>query len=858
MTKIRPTQEQKKIFHYIDKRKENLLIEARAGAGKCLGVNTPILMFDGSIKNVQQIKIGDKLMGDDGQERNVLSTNIGWGDLYEIIPQKGDSWICNDVHIMTLHHENKKKLIDIPLNNIKYSTYPNGNYRKLRLQRSELLNFSYNETKIDPYLLGLWLGDGKKEKGCPTIFVHESEKPIIDYLSNIKYNNITVKINDYKDNGLLNIDLTTPNFNGKRVKNILREEFKKCLDGDNIFIPKKYLINSKENRWKLLAGLLDSDGSNSHKTYDFTTKHETLKNDVLYLCRSLGFAAYASLSTKTIKSINFSGEYWRISISGSFEELPCLLERKKCEKRKQIKSVLRTGFKKIYINKGNYYGFTLDGNGRFLLGDFTITHNTSTIVAAVNLLPPNASITFLAFNKHIQEELKHKLPKHVFCYTSHGLGLSAIKRKYGDDIQFDEFKVDHHINKKKKRWNLGDEFEQYFEQEIYLNSLKKLVNLCRVTLTTEAKYVPYVANKYEIRYSEPKDVKRVLSLMESLTNDRKFYDFTDMVYLPATDPKIWMFPQDYVLVDEAQDLNRAQQAMISKILKRDRKSGIQQGRLIAVGDPFQSIYSFAGSDSKSFEWFRKQDNTKILYLTHSFRCGTDIIKHAQKIVPDIKAKENAHQGKVREGSILKEATDGDFVLCRTTMPLVKLFFSFLMEKKKAIIKGTDIGISLVEMTKGQDSIPKVMKFWNGELKDFRKTLKDRGILNFEEHSGYVSLKDKVGVLDFFTKISKNLVEMKKLIRQVFRDDIEGIMLSTIHKAKGLEANRVFIARPDLLPMNVSTASQAIQEKNLEYVAITRSKNELIYDHEWTDVDPEEERKEKNENKNFKTRRKRKN
>jgi len=484
---------------------------------------------------------------------------------------------------------------------------------------------------------------------------------------------------------------------------------------------------------------------------------------------------------------------------------------------------------------------------------------TSTIVAAVNLIPATSSTTFLAFNKHIQEELKHKLPPHVFCYTSHGLGLSSLKRKYGDDIEFDEFKVDYHINKKRNRWKLKDEFPNLFEQDVYLSSLKKLVNLCRSTLTTDKKYIPYLAEKYDIRYAEPKDIKRVMSTLEAMTNDRKTFDFTDMIYLPAIDPKIWMFPQDYVIVDECQDLNRAQQAIIQKLLKRDRVTGEIKGRLISVGDPFQSIYSFAGSDIKSFEWFKKQPNTKILTLTHSFRCGIEIVKEAQRIVPDIKAKENAHQGVVRNGSILKEATDGDFVLCRTTMPLVKLFFSFLLENKKAIIKGSDIGISLVEMTKEHKSVTESLNFWDDELSEFENNLKARGILNFEDHSGYLSLKDKIGVLHFFAKLSKNLTDMRKKIRQVFRDDIEGIVLSTVHKAKGLEASRVFIARPDLLPMNASTKWQADQEINLEYVAITRAINELIYDREWTDLTPEEiEKKErKNENNKTKGRRRRK-
>jgi superfamily I DNA/RNA helicase len=147
------------------------------------------------------------------------------------------------------------------------------------------------------------------------------------------------------------------------------------------------------------------------------------------------------------------------------------------------------------------------------------------------------------------------------------------------------------------------------------------------------------------------------------------------------------------------------------------------------------------------------------------------------------------------------------------------------------------------MTKEHKSVTESLKFWDDELKHFESLLKARGILNFEDHSGYVALKDKVGVLEFFGKISKNLTDMRKKIRQVFRDDIEGIVLSTVHKAKGLESDRVFIARPDKLPLPASTKWQADQEINLEYVAITRAKNELIYDWEWTD-DEEDVKEEK--------------
>jgi len=459
---------------------------------------------------------------------------------------------------------------------------------------------------------------------------------------------------------------------------------------------------------------------------------------------------------------------------------------------------------------------------------------TTTIVAGLTLLPDNTDKMFLAFNKHIQLELQEKLPEGVRCKTMHGLGLGAIKMKYGDSVEIDEFKISKLIKKKSKNWNLQNEFNSEVEKIVYMKTIGKLVDLCRLTLTTNKKYIPYIAQKYDIRYSTPKDVKRVLSILEESMNDKKTIDFTDMVFLPAIDPKIWLFPQDYVIVDEIQDLNRAQQRMIDKMLKKDRKTKIKTGRLIGVGDKNQSIYGFAGADGNAFEWFRNYPNTIILPLTHTFRCGVEIVNEAKKIVPNFKPMENAHQGIVKEGDVVHDPVEGDFVLCRKTSPLVTLFFLYLLEGKKATIKGRDIGISLIEMINKHKTIGEAINFWEKELKEFKKSLIKQGIINYEEHSGYSSMKDKVDVILFLCKLSNDMSDLIQKIEQIFSDDLEGIVLSTVHKVKGLEADRVFIARPDILPIPVKKTWQAQQEKNLQYVAITRARKELIYDYNWND------------------------
>jgi superfamily I DNA/RNA helicase len=480
--------------------------------------------------------------------------------------------------------------------------------------------------------------------------------------------------------------------------------------------------------------------------------------------------------------------------------------------------------------------FTKKRNENLMIKAYAGTGKTSTIVEAVKLLPPDKSITFLAFNKHIQEELKTKLPEYVRCYTTYGIGTGAIKRKYGDKIKFDEFKADKIIQKKAKSWDLEDEFKDDEAINLYLNQIKKLCNLCRLTMTLKEEYIGYVADRYEISLTKPKDIKRVLKVLSEMTTNRETYDFTDEVFLPAIDNSIWFFPQDYVFVDEIQDLNRCQIKIVEKILKKDRVSKKITGRLISVGDFFQGIYGFNAADEKSFEWFEKFPNTKVLPLSVSFRCSKNVILKAQEIVPDIKALDDAPDGLVRDGDVLTEAQSGDFILCRTTMPLVKLFFQFLSQHKKAIIKGSDIGVHLIELIGKINSIDKLVTFWEKELQSFKRDLKADGILNPYEHSGYSALEDKVNTLLFLAKFAVNITDLKASISKIFTDEIQGIVLSTVHKVKGLEANRVFIIRPDLLPMQNTRSWQYIQEKNLEYVAYTRAKLELIFDRKWTDED----------------------
>ena len=509
----------------INKNLPHLLFFGSSGTGKCHGINTPILMYDGTIKMVQNIKQGELIMGDDSTPRQVLSLARGIDDMYEISNSKGDRYIVNKEHILCLkykpklidrqnrksfqvvwfdkkiHYEtfsykNKDKNIilkflnnfiktkneniiisvkdflnlpkyiqkdlkgyktDIKFNQkqntykitsksgkkIKRIFYENENYKlimnvwkrvfdkkthfkvgyydnkkyiykyknikynknnrdkilleiekslilKVEIKIKEYLKLDENKKKylygykieeyetLDPYLLGLWLGDGSSAK--PQI--SNQDACILQYLSK--------KLLDY-DCYLNYSSKYDYYFTSLNTTNKIMQYLQGFQLINNKHIPHIYKCNSKENRLKLLAGLIDSDGHYNKKGnyYEITQKNNQLSNDIIFLCRSLGFACYSKKCKKSCmyKDQKREGEYNRITIYGdNLEKIPVLCLRKKARERKQIKNALVSGIKVKSLGRGNYYGFELDKNHKYILGNFIVTHNTSCIHASCKQL----------------------------------------------------------------------------------------------------------------------------------------------------------------------------------------------------------------------------------------------------------------------------------------------------------------------------------------------------------------------------------------------------------------------------------------------------------------------------------------
>lgn len=437
------------IVDVYDTTNKNIFVNATAG---CLGRDVPVLMFDGSVKMSQNIQIGDVLMGPDSIPRNVLKINTGESELYEVIPVKGEKWVCNDEHIFTVYDQyitrsmklyNSKHTCDVVDRHIKdilKFQRKDNSIGHLKLVRTGV-EFKEIQHPIDPYLLGLWLAEGTKHNGSPYFSICKQDLEIINYLRTYPLpNEIECKVEKDSEN------CVRIKFVGKGSENIFRNEFKKCIDEfGNIFIPQNYLIDSKENRLRLLAGLLDGDGYKKKDgcCFSISTKWESLGKGIVFLVRSLGLFSHYKWKRSTIKSRNFEAYYFRIEISGHTEIIPNILLRKKANKRRQVKNVLHTGFSLKSIGKGRWFGFTVDGDNRYLLGDFTITHNsgkTFTLCTLADRTPPIKSSIFLAFNKSIAQELGARLPRTVKASTLHSCSLSALLKAFKMDFAISENK----------------------------------------------------------------------------------------------------------------------------------------------------------------------------------------------------------------------------------------------------------------------------------------------------------------------------------------------------------------------------------------------------------------------------------
>lgn len=426
----------------------------------------------------------------------------------------------------------------------------------------------------------------------------------------------------------------------------------------------------------------------------------------------------------------------------------------------------------------------------------------------------------LSFNRAIAEEQKKR---GVNASTFHSITYTAVtkdRRSY----TVTQNKLHKLVNE-----NLtGSRAEMYGAFITKLVGLGRQVGIgCLVDDTSEAWFELVEHHELEID-KKGATIEMGVELASELlgwSNKSKLFDYDDMLYC-AVREGLTLPRYDFIFVDEAQDTNAIQRAILRKIIH-------PTSRIVAVGDPAQAIYGFRGADSESLNMIAHEFNCIRLPLTVSYRCPVSVVEHARQWVSHIEPAPLAPAGEVRSlGNKWENDIFGprDLVVCRTTKPIVHLAYTLLRSGKPARIMGREIGQGLNSLIKRMEV--QTLEELESNLEQYCTRESEKAIAKGQE-SKAEAIKDKVEtiltLIHDLPETDRNLTRLQQTIESLFSSKSEAaVVLSTIHRAKGLEADTVYWLNSDECPAKWARRDwQKEQEVNLCYVATTRAKSTLV-------------------------------
>lgn len=490
----------------------------------------------------------------------------------------------------------------------------------------------------------------------------------------------------------------------------------------------------------------------------------------------------------------------------------------------------------------NIFDFVAHGEGNAIIKAVAGSGKTTTIVECDKRVPQGRSAIMLAFNKTIATELQQR---GVNAKTFHSLTYTPVMRS----------RKTNNVETNKLR-SIFKQMTTNDENFIYGAFCCKLVGLAR-----NAGIGCLVADKEDNWYNlidhhdlelenERGNMHRAVELAQQLldeSNLSNFVDFDDMLYFAVKDG-IALPKYDFIFVDEAQDTNAIQRAIIRKICHQD-------SRVIFVGDPAQAIYGFRGADSNSMNILAEEFSCEDLPLTISYRCAKNIVKAANVFVKHIEAAPGAQDGTIYHVPSISrvllntaalcagtstEATPGapedraftprDLVVCRTTKPLISLAFKAMGQRIPVKIMGREIGQglkSLIGKMKANNIDHLIERLEEWATREIDKAIAKQ--LDGKADQVQDKLDAILCLIDGMPEDRRDIPELLECIDGLFNDNVQALTLSTIHKAKGMEADRVWWLNSSQCPSKWAKQDwQKQQEINLCYVAITRAKTHLLY------------------------------
>lgn len=549
------------------------------------------------------------------------------------------------------------------------------------------------------------------------------------------------------------------------------------------------------------------------------------------------------------------------------------------------------------------YDFVEHGTGNGIIDAVAGAGKTTTLMGCVEHIKNPHDALFCAFNRSIRKEIQHKFQEkgvNVAVKTNHALGLQILRGKIKVELDDDKYKkiVDdkgffkliendidailHYQNVMSlaqlrdieegrialteitdiHKYNFSCRVLNYVIHLLLEINDKYRLTLCEDTIKAYGEMIEHFGlfDPCELYYFHQPELNHFFSAHQVLLKEgneiaksQGIIDYVDMLYLPHY---LEIYPYNhygFIFVDECQDLSRAQIEIVGKYLK-------PSGRVLAVGDPYQSIYGFAGADSESFDRVKNLFNCQLLSLSDCFRCPTDVISLAQRIREDINGfkTEAGVIVKLAKNKVLKNLKPKDLVICRSNDPLRELAMKLVNKNIKVHMHPDEVEEMIgdyksyftakeLKTIMTDDTIETFLK--KVETRNCARIEKDNANLDSAIRSLRVENEKKMlcDCLDFFLKkyiewqlntIDSLLLRLKETLRYLGED---AIWISSIHRAKGLEADRVFILEYNKLPFPASREWQIIQERNLHYVAVTRSRMELYLCMEHKEEDEIDER-----------------
>jgi len=472
----------------------------------------------------------------------------------------------------------------------------------------------------------------------------------------------------------------------------------------------------------------------------------------------------------------------------------------------------------------NVFNFIKNGRGNAIVEAVAGSGKTTTLIQSLALIPRGKSVLFLAFNKSVVNELKTKVPRHVEVSTYHSVGFRAIRFALrGRRINIDNDKIYNIIKsiKFKDRQDFG----------IYAGAIKQLVSLAKsygFGILDSCPSMNEIAEHHDLfhRYPEALDFevlkKHVIYVIAKARKQTCAIDFDDMIYMPMVINASFK-RYDYVFIDEAQDTSHVQRFLLSKMLKYN-------GRLVAVGDSSQAIYGFRGADSNSMNAIKEEFNATSLPLSICYRCAKTIVTEAQKVNDQILPFDKNSDGEVRFQASYQPSDFGnkDAILCRNTAPLIAMAFSLIKNGISPNVLGRDIGKGLVTLCNKWKAVKSIDKL----LEKLGSTYQTAVNKADNDETKVTALFDQIETLKIFvSECPDNRVStLVSIINNFFSETPDNrITLCSVHKSKGLEWHKVFLLDPEKFqPCWVRKEWQQVQERNIEYVAITRAIDELVY------------------------------